>query len=175
LTQDTIGPITRTVADAAVLLDAIAGYDPADPVSSQGVPHLPASYAAFLDPDGLKGARIGVLRHFFGDGPEHRAVNAVMQQALAVIEAQGAELVAVDDAISPEELLASTLVHHYEMEHDLDAYLARLAPDVKVRSLKDIIASGDVHASVAGTLTAAVALAGKEAEYRERLQRQEAL
>lgn len=175
LTQDTIGPITRTVADAAALLDAIAGHDPADPVSSQGASHIPASYTAFLDPDGLKGARIGVLRHFFGDGPEHRPVNAVMQQALAVIETQGAELVAVDDAISPDELLASTLVHHYEMEHDLDAYLARLAPGVGVRSLKDIIASGQVHASVAGTLTTAAALAGKDAEYRERLQRQQAL
>lgn len=175
LTQDTIGPITRTVADTAVLLDAIAGHDPADPVSTQGASHIPASYTAFLDPDGLKGARIGVLRHFFGDGPEHRPVNAVMQQALAVIETQGAELVAVDDAISPDELLASTLVHHYEMEHDLDAYLARLAPGVGVRSLKDIIASGQVHASVAGTLTTAVALAGKDAEYRERLQRQQAL
>lgn len=175
LTQDTIGPITRTVADTALLLDAIAGHDPADPVSSQGVSHIPASYTAFLQRDGLKGARIGVLRHFFGDGPEHRPVNAVMQQALAVIQAEGAELVEVDAAISPEELLATTLVHHYEMEQDLDAYLARLAPEVKVRSLKDLIASGQVHPSVAGTLSMAVALAGKAADYRERLQRQQAL
>ncbi|MEJ8825332.1 amidase family protein [Variovorax humicola] len=175
LTQDTIGPITRTVADTAVLLDVIAGHDPADPVTSQGSPHIPPSYTAFLDPEGLKGARIGVLRRFFGNGPEHQPVNTVMLQALAIIEAQGAELVAVDDAIDPEELLATTLVHHYEMAHDLDAYLVRRARDVKVRSLKDIVASGNVHASVAGTLTTAVALAGNEAEYRERLQRQQAL
>lgn len=175
LTQDTIGPITRTVADTAVLLDVMAGYDPADPVTSQGAPHIPASYTDCLAPDGLKGARIGVLRHFFGDGDAHRPVNAVMQAALAIIAAQGAELIAIDDAINPEELLASTLVHHYEMERDLDAYLARFASGVPVRSTQDIIAAGAVHPSVAGTLTTAVALSGREEEYRERLQRQQAL
>ncbi|WP_427306767.1 amidase family protein [Cupriavidus sp. H39] len=175
LTQDTIGPITRTVADTARLLDVIAGHDPADPVTSQGVPHIPASYAASLDRDGLSGARIGVLHHFFGRQDVHRPVNAVMEQALAVIAAQGAELVAIEDAISPDELLASTLVHHYEMERDLDAYLARLAPGVRVRSLQDIIAAGTVHPSVAGTLATAATLSGKDDEYRERLQRQQAL
>lgn len=175
LTQDTIGPITRSVADAALLLDVIAGYDPADPVTSAGATHIPASYASSLDREGLKGARIGVLRHFFGDQAAHRPVNAVMQQALAVIAAQGAELVGIEDAISPDELLASTLVHHYEMERDLDAYLAGLAPVVPVRSTQDIIAAGGVHPSVAGTLATAVALSGREEEYRERLQRQQAL
>lgn len=175
LTQDTIGPITRTVADTALLLDVIAGHDPADPVTSQGAPHIPASYAASLDRDGLRGARIGVLRHFFGDQDVHRPVNAVMQAALATIAAQGAELIAIEDAISPDELLASTLVHHYEMERDLDAYLAGLPPGVPVRSMQDIIAAGSVHPSVAGTLTTAAALREREGEYRERLQRQQAL
>ncbi|WP_432262572.1 amidase family protein [Cupriavidus sp. TMH.W2] len=175
LTQDTIGPITRTVADTALLLDVIAGYDPADPVTSEAAAHIPESYAASLDRDGLKGARIGVLRHFFGDQDVHRPVNAVMQEALAILAAQGAELVAIEDAISPDELLASTLVHHYEMERDLDAYLAGLPPGVPVRSMKDIIAAGSVHPSVAATLTTAVALSGREEEYRERLQRQQVL
>lgn len=175
LTQDTIGPITRTVADTARLLDVIAGHDPADPVTSAGAPHIPASYAASLDRDGLKGARIGVLRHFFGDQAVHRPVNAVMQAALAVIAAQGAGLVAIEDAISPDELLATTLVHHYEMERDLDAYLQRISSRVPVRSMKDIIAAGNVHPSVAGTLDTAAALSGREGEYRERLQRQQAL
>ncbi|MEM5429174.1 amidase family protein [Cupriavidus oxalaticus] len=175
LTQDTIGPITRTVADTARLLDVIAGHDPADPVTSEGAPHIPASYAASLDRDGLKGARIGVLRHFFGDQEVHRPVNAVMQAALAMIAEQGAELVAIEDAISPDELLATTLVHHYEMERDLDAYLKRISTRVPVRSMKDIIAAGNVHPSVAGTLDTAAALSGREGEYRHRLQRQQAL
>ncbi|SOZ38278.1 amidase family protein [Cupriavidus neocaledonicus] len=172
LTQDTIGPITRTVADTALMLDVIAGHDPADPVTSEGAGHIPASYAASLDRDGLKGARIGVLRSFFGAQDVHRPVNAVMQQALAVIAAQGAALVDIDDAISPDELLASTLVHHYEMARDLDAYLSQLAPAVPVRSMQDIIAAGGVHPSVAGTLATAVALSDRQAEYRERMQRQ---
>ncbi|SOY64149.1 Amidase [Cupriavidus taiwanensis] len=175
LTQDTIGPITRTVADTALMLDVIAGHDPADPVTSEGASHIPASYAASLDRDGLKGARIGVLRHFFGGQDVHQPVNAVMQQALATIAAQGAELVDIADALSPDELLASTLVHHYEMERDLDAYLSRLAAGVSVKSMQDIIAAGGVHPSVAGTLATAVALSRQESEYRERLQRQQAL
>jgi len=175
LTQDTIGPITRTVADAAILLDIIAGQDPADPVTTRGVSHIPPSYAAGLDRDGLRGARIGVLRRFFGSGPEHGAVNAVMQRAFATLQAQGAELVEIDEAIRPDALLADTLVHLYEMKGDLDAYLAGVPSGVPVRSLEGIIASASVHPGVAGTLASAMALAGNETEYRERLQRQQAL
>jgi Asp-tRNA(Asn)/Glu-tRNA(Gln) amidotransferase A subunit family amidase len=175
LTQDTIGPITRTVADAALLLDVIAGHDPADPVTREGAAHIPSSYADGLDARGLRGARIGLLRHFFGSGPEHAPVNTVMERALAAIEAQGAELIEIDDAIHPDALLADTLVHHHEMQRDLDAYLARLPSTVAVHSLQDIIAAGNVHPSVSGTLATAVALANNEADYRERLQRQRAL
>jgi Asp-tRNA(Asn)/Glu-tRNA(Gln) amidotransferase A subunit family amidase len=175
LTQDTIGPITRTVADAAILLDVIAGHDLADPATGEADPHIPRSYTEGLDPGGLNGARIGVLRSFFGEGPEHHAVNAVMQRALATIRTQGAELVEIDEAIHPDALLADTLVHLYEMKGDLDAYLANVPSGVPVRSMEDIIASGSVHPGVAGTLKSAMALAGNDAEYRERLQRQQAL
>lgn len=175
LTQDTIGPLTRTVTDAAILLDIIAGHDPADPVTSQAAQHIPRSYIEGLNRDGLKGGRIGVLRSFFGDGPEHRAVNAVMQRALATMQAHGAELVEIDEAIHPDTLLADTLVHLYEMKADLDAYLAKVPSVVPVRSMEDIITSGSVHPGVTGTLKNAVALAGNETEYRERLQRQQAL
>lgn len=175
LTQDTIGPITRTVADAARLLDVIAGHDPADPVTRLGEPHIPSSYTHALDANGLQGARIGVLRHVFGSGPEHGPVNAVIQRSLAMVDAQGAALIAIDDAIHPETLLAETLVHHYEMQHDLDAYLARLPRTVAARSMADLLASGKVHPSVTGTLATALELTGCEADYRERLQRQQDL
>ncbi|MCO5399567.1 amidase family protein [Ralstonia soli] len=175
LTQDTIGPITRTVADAAVMLDVMAGHDSADPITSQGASHLPTSYTQALDADGLNGARIGVLRSFFGSADVHAPVNDVMRQALAVIEAQGAALIDIDDPIDPDVLIAEVLAHHYEMQRDLDAYLARCPSTVAVRSMADIIAHGNAHPSVAGTLKTAVALAHDEAAYRERLQRQEAL
>jgi Asp-tRNA(Asn)/Glu-tRNA(Gln) amidotransferase A subunit family amidase len=135
LTQDTIGPLTRTVTDAALLLDVIAGHDAADAVTIQATAHIPRSYTEGLDRDGLKGARIGVLRSFFGEGAEHRAVNAVMQRALATIEARGAELVEIDEPIHPDTLLADTLVHLYEMQADLDAYLAKVPSAVPVRSM----------------------------------------
>src|SRR5688572_6750371 len=74
--QDEAGPITRTVADAARMLDVMAGYDPDDPITAFGAHRIPASYAAFLKPDALKGARIGVLTEFFGRDPVHQEVNA---------------------------------------------------------------------------------------------------
>lgn len=175
LTQDIIGPITRTVTDAAVLLDIIAGHDPADPVTSHGARHIPSSYADGLDASGLKGARIGLLCRFFGSGPEHGPVNAVMQRALDTVKAQGAELIEIDDDIRPDALLADTLVHLYEMKSDLDAYLVGAPAAVQVRSLEDVVASASVHPGVAATLASALALAGNEADYRERLQRQQAL
>ena len=61
-TTDTLGPVTRTVRDAAIVLDAIAGYDPKDPVTAYAVGQIPNSYTSFLAQDGLKGARIGVIR-----------------------------------------------------------------------------------------------------------------
>ncbi|CAB3777819.1 Glutamyl-tRNA(Gln) amidotransferase subunit A [Paraburkholderia caffeinitolerans] len=175
LTQDTVGPITRTVTDAAIVLDIIAGHDPADPVTSAGAQHIAHSYADGLDAKALNGARIGLLRHFFGDGPEHGSVNAVMQQALETLKAQGAALIEIDDAIVPDVLLADTLVHLYEMKADLDAYLANAPADVQVRSLEDVVASASVHPSVERTLANAIALAGNAHDYRERLQRQQAL
>lgn len=172
LTHDIIGPITRTVADAAIMMDVIAGHDSADPSTRDAGAHIPPSYTAFLDKDGLQGARIGVLKRFFGGGPEHRPVNAVIQKALAILEGQGAALVAVDDPIDPDELLASAMAHQYEMAQDLDAWLAKLPPAIGARSLEGILASGLVHPSVAGAFKTALALAPQQAAYRERLQRQ---
>jgi Asp-tRNA(Asn)/Glu-tRNA(Gln) amidotransferase A subunit family amidase len=98
-TQDTAGPITRTVADAAHVLDAIAGYDPRDAATAAGVGYQPKSYTAYLDPNGLKGARIGVLKSFFGNGPEHQETNAVIERAMESMRRSGATLVTIDDPI----------------------------------------------------------------------------
>src|SRR6058998_1029338 len=94
-TQDEAGPITRTVEDAARMLDVMAGYDPDDPITAFGVPKIPKTYTAFLDRDGLKGARIGVLMDFFGHDPIHREVNAVVESAIANMKSIGAEIVRV--------------------------------------------------------------------------------
>jgi Asp-tRNA(Asn)/Glu-tRNA(Gln) amidotransferase A subunit family amidase len=87
--------MARTVTDMAKLLDVMAGYDPEDPLTALGVGHVPDSYTKFLDKDGLKGARIGVLRQSMGDGSEpdsedFKNVTAIFDKAVAELKAAGA-------------------------------------------------------------------------------------
>jgi amidase len=88
-TQDAVGPLARTVADAAIMLDVMAGYDPDDPVTALGVGRIPTTYTASLDRSGLKGVHIGVLRTLFGGGPDHQEVDRVIANALEEIKKQG--------------------------------------------------------------------------------------
>jgi amidase len=136
-TQDGAGPMCRTVRDAAILLGALTGADPDDTATAAGYGKWFTDYAQFLDANGLRGARIGVVRKYFGfnDG-----VDALMGQALDVLKTNGAELV------DPAEIATSTLtgkneeiVLTYELKADLNAYLARLGPSSPVRTLKEII------------------------------------
>lgn len=80
--QDEVGPITRTVEDAARLLDVMAGYDSEDPVTALGVGHVTTSYREALRPDALRGARLGLLEAFMGSADVHRPVNDVVREAV---------------------------------------------------------------------------------------------
>ena len=154
-TQDTAGPITRTVADAARMLDAMAGYDPEDPVTARGVGKVPeGGYVSHLDADGLEGARIGVVRSFFGladeeSAPESaaEAVTSVLDDAVEEMRAAGATLV---DPVEVEDLevLESARVLEYEFARDFDAYLSTL-DDPPYDSLAAIVESGEVAEAVA--------------------------
>ena len=144
-TQDAVGPITRTVADAAVVLDVMAGYDPDDPVTALGVGKIPATYTSFLDRTALKGARIGVLRTLFGTGPDHQEVNRVMASALEVLRQQGAILVDVDDAAFDTGKLVTDLdVQKWEFKYVFNNYL-KTVPNPPVHSLAELIATGNYH------------------------------
>ena len=88
-TQDIGGPIARSIADLAIVLDATVGADPADPPTAASAGHIPASYRAGLRADALKGARIGVVRSLFGTAPEDQEVATVVQQALDGAEEGG--------------------------------------------------------------------------------------
>ena len=144
-TQDAVGPITRTVADAAVMLDVMAGYDPDDPVTAVGIGKVPATYTAFLDRNGLKGVRIGVLRTLFGSGPDHQEVNRVMPGALEVLKKHGAILVEVTDPAFDTGMLASDLdVQKWEYKYDLNNYL-KAQPNPPVHSLAELIATGNYY------------------------------
>ncbi|HEX9172682.1 MAG TPA: amidase, partial [Telluria sp.] len=139
--QDTAGPMTRSVTDAALLLAAMAGVDAADPVTQQSA-GKPADYAGALVKDGLKGMRLGVARDFFGSsGP----VDAIIEKALAVLKAQGATLVDVKvpntDKYGDSEL--EVLLH--EFKPGLAAYLAAYAPHAPVKDMADVIAFNELH------------------------------
>jgi len=142
--QDTAGPMARTVADAAALLGALAGMDSGDAATGAAVGHISADYTTFLDPAGLKGARIGVARKgFWGYSPE---ADRVVEEAINAMAAAGA--VIVDPAEIPhadtygEEEFEVLL---YEFKADLNAYLGSWAAGAPVGSLAAVIAFNEQH------------------------------
>ncbi|RKH15832.1 amidase [Corallococcus sp. CA047B] len=143
-TQDTAGPMTRSVADAAVLLGVLAGEDPRDAVTATGRGHAHADYTRFLDPKGLAGARIGVPRErFFG---YHPATDAVVERALELMKAQGAVLVDPAPLPNVDKLDGPELeVMLYEFKAGLEAYLAQLGEGAPVRTIADLIAFNEKH------------------------------
>ena len=169
LTQDTAGPITRTVADAVMVLDAIAGYDPDDVATAWSVGKVPDTYGKFLDPQGLQGKRIGVLRSFFGTGLEHQEVNAAISKCIDTMRANGAEIVEVKDAIDANQLVSEVSVHLYDLKDHLNSYLSVLGPKAAVHSLSDVIASGKYHPGIEANIKKAETLSTDSPEYRERL------
>jgi amidase len=139
--QDGAGPMCRTVRDAAVLLGALTGVDPQDSATAASQGKSFTDYAQFCDPNGLKGARIGVARKYFGFND---AVDALMEQSLDVMKKQGATLVDPADIETFGKFDESELlVFMYELKADLNAYLARLGPNAPVRTLKDVIDFND--------------------------------
>jgi amidase len=169
--QDTAGPLTRTVRDAAILLNVLAAADPRDPATA--TLQRPADFTSVLDTDGLKGARIGVPSDpadpgndvYYGPLPPRAA--AVMREAIVVLEAQGATIVraniptegwiggpGTEMAIlnrNPESPTKNQperrpIVFVYELKHDLNAYLRDWATGTEMRSLADIVAFNQAHA-----------------------------
>lgn len=141
--QDTPGPMTRTVADAAILLGAMVGIDERDSAtrSSQGKSFT--DYTQFLDAQGLRGARIGIARNFFGFSS---AVDKLMLEALAAIKQAGATIIEQASIPAASKIDAPELeVLLYEFKADLNAYLAT-RPDLPVKTLKDLIEYNNKHA-----------------------------
>jgi amidase len=135
--QDGAGPMCRTVRDAAILLGALTGVDPDDAATAASTGKSQTDYAQYCDPNGLKGARIGVARKYFGFND---AVDALMEQTLDVMKKQGATLLDPADIATLGKFDESELlVFMYELKADLNAYLARLGPGAPVRTLQDII------------------------------------
>ncbi|MFC1525386.1 amidase [Candidatus Latescibacterota bacterium] len=141
-TQDTAGPMARTVADAAAVLGALTGEDPADPITAESGGHRHEDYTRFLDPAGLKGARIGVARSYFGF---HDRVDALMEEALEAMRHLGAEIVDPTDIATKGQSGDSEYeVLLYEFKADLNAYLST-RPDLPYQTLADLIAYNEAH------------------------------
>jgi len=139
--QDGAGPLCRTVRDAAVILGVLTGIDPRDPATAASQGRSLTDYTQFCDPNGLKGARIGVARKYFGFSD---TVDALMEQSLDAMKKQGAILIDPADIETLGKFDESELlVFMYELKADLNAYLANLGPNAPVRTLKDIIDFND--------------------------------
>jgi Asp-tRNA(Asn)/Glu-tRNA(Gln) amidotransferase A subunit family amidase len=175
-TQDEAGPITRTVEDAARMLDVIAGYDPADPITAFGVRQIPASYTETLDANGLEGARIGVVMDLFGRETIHEDVNTATESALAQMETAGATILR-DRIPDFDEVVSDVAVANFESKSVFNRYLADLGPEAPVRSLEEFIRRGGFHPSIRQSLeaTAAVEDGLNDPEYQRRLLRRETL
>ena len=172
-TQDTAGPIARTVADAAKVLEAIAGHD-ADDEATAGSTGRSGGYAGAPDAEGLLGARLGVLRSFLGREEVHREVNRVVERALVRLRDQGATVVMIDEVFDADQLIADISVHAHEYRQLLNDYLATLGDDAPA-SLEKIMSSGHHDPSIAGFFQSAIDNASARDDYEERLRRREEL
>ena len=174
-TQDAVGPITRSVADAAAMLDVIAGYDPADPASARGVGKTPKSFKAYLDPKGLQGMRVGILKSFLGTQAEHEDVNAAMARAVEVLKKSGATVVEIDDPYFDTAALNNDYdVQKWEFKPLFNAYLRSYGANAPIKSLDELVASGKYHKpSLEKFLTTANAFEApmQEKDYLARLSR----
>jgi len=143
--QDTAGPMARTVRDAAILLGALAGADPSDAATADSAGHTQPDYTKYLDPNGLRGARIGVARKYFGFSDE---VDRLFDDVLKEMQKQGAILVDPADLETHGKFDDGELtVLLYELKADLNAYLKSRGPDVPVRNLKEIIDFNEANRS----------------------------
>ena len=140
--QDTAGPMARTVKDAALLLNALVGADPADPLADKYPATVP-DFAANLAKDALEGARIGVYRNYGGAGNDVR-VDAILDQTVATLESLGAEIVDPVEIDTEGMSEAQVEVLFYEFKADLNAYLEDSG--APIATLADIIAFNEANA-----------------------------
>ena len=145
LRNDTGGPMTRTVADATRLLEVMAGPDPADPLTAASVGKIPSGgYRQFLDKNGLRGARIGVLRTLSERRPDPQ-VKALFEKAVADLRRAGAVVVDVE---IPAFAQVSKGQWCSVFKHDVNVYLASLGPGAPVQNIDAVLASGKFSAYI---------------------------
>jgi len=142
-----LGPMARTVKDLATLLDVMAGYDPEDPITARGVGHLPETFTAFLDKDGLQGKRLGILRESIGlnaepDSEDYKKIQDVFDQAVAELKGTGADI--IDPIVIPniKALLAKRSGGPGDTDASFKNYYGR-SSNAPFKTPQDVIASPD--------------------------------
>lgn len=149
LSQDVIGPMARSVADVATLLDAIACDDPTDPMTARSAGQIPRSYLTKLHVKGLKGKRLGVVASLLtASDRTDSAVVDVTRAALADMEALGARCLKVPVAIDIEQMIAELSLVKWEMKLHFNHYLAEMGEAASVKNLDALLKTNQIHSSV---------------------------
>ena len=142
--QDTAGPMARTLRDATILLGALADTDPADEITATGASHRFNDYTQFLDPHGLEGVRIGIARNLMG---YHEDVDMIFEAAVTLMKSRGAQIVDNADIRTRGDYGSAAYdVLLYEFKAGLNAYLARRGANARVKSLAELIAYNEANA-----------------------------
>ena len=167
-TQDEIGPIARTVTDAALLLDVMAGYDAADPITAFGKGRTPSSYMHLFRSDALAGARIGVMTNLFGTAERHREVNAAIAAVTEKMASMGATIIRFELPVY-DALEASVATASFEARTVMERYFSTLGPDAPIKSFHQLVAARS--SAVQQTLEAELAVVDglNNHDYKERL------
>lgn len=173
-TQDTAGPITRTVEDAAKTLNVLVAYDPADPITALAK-NLKVDYTQALKKEGLKDKRIGVLNSFFGQESVHESTNIVIRNAIGQMQKSGARIIELAEPINADSLVNQVSVHLYDLEEDLNTYLVDHPKQKPVKNLEALIQSGQFDAGIKANIEKAVTLSKTSDEYKKRLMLREKL
>lgn len=175
-TQDEIGPIARTVTDAARLLDVMVGFDPADPITALGVGKTPRSYTDALKPDALKHAKIGILTNVLGSDAAHADVtDAINRVATGMVHA-GATIV----RFSMPDLAALTkdvATDTYEAQPSFDKYFAELPASAPIKSFRQLVDTKTASPSIQKAMEKEIAIVNgmESAEYKTHVLNREKL
>ena len=171
-TQDIGGPLARTVEDLAFALDATVGYDPADETTRLSDGHIPDTYTAALNAGGLAQARIGIVRSMVGNNGAERDVLAVIEAAIAEMEALGATVIDIEEPDLTEVVQGASVIGQ-EFKFDFDEYL-RNTPGAPVRTLAEGVRQGLYHGILESGLKNAVSIETLDTDdYRQRLSKRD--
>ncbi len=168
-TQDTAGPLARTVEDAVMCLDAMKGYDSDDDSTAWYFKNQSESFQTHLKQDGLKSKRVGVLKELFGDEEIHMDTTNAVLSAVGQMKTGGATIIELEDVFDTGALVKEVSVQLHDFKDHLNSYLATIPESLPCKNMQDIVDSGLHHPGVKDNMLTALSLSTDSDEYRTRL------